>query len=79
MAKIDAINERSVSAFYSFFYEIEATEKQGGHDAKRWLEIFQQVKDEMPIALKELERDLRAMLGDRGEQSHSADAPRSRG
>lgn len=78
VAKIDSINERSVSAFYSFFYEIEATQKQGGHDVERWHEIFQQVKDEMPVTLKGLERDFRLLLGDKGEQCHSADDPTSR-
>ncbi len=75
VAKIDSINERSVSAFYSFFYEIDVIQEQGGHAAKRWLEIFNQVKDDIPVALKELERDFRALLGDKGEQGHSADAP----
>lgn len=67
---IDSINEESKSAFYSFFYEIEMTHAQGGHDARRWLEIFNKVKDEMPIALKELEHEFRALLGDKSEQGH---------
>jgi hypothetical protein len=78
VTKIDSINDRSVSAFYSFFYEIEMTQNQGGHDVHKWYEIFQHVKDEMPVALKELERDFRLLLGDRSEQCHSADAPTSR-
>jgi len=73
VSKIDSINERSVSAFYRFFYEVEITQKQGGHDTNLWLEIFKQVKDEMPMALKELERDFRALLGDKGEQVTEAD------
>lgn len=68
VTKIDSINERSRSAFYSFFYEIEMTQAQGGHDTNRWLQIFNEVKDEMPVALKELERDFRSLLGDKSEQ-----------
>ncbi len=78
VGKIDSINEQSVSAFYSFFYEIEVTQKQGEHDIRRWLKIFNQVKNEMPVALKELERDFRLLMGDKGEQCHSADASASR-
>jgi hypothetical protein len=70
VTKIDTINQESISAFYSFFYEIEMPLAQGGHDTKRWLEIFNKVKDEMPIALKELERDFRMLLGDKSEQGH---------
>ena len=68
--KIDSINQDSKSAFYSFLYEIEMTQAQGGHDARRRLEIFNKVKDEMPIALKELERDFRTLLGEKSEQGH---------
>jgi hypothetical protein len=46
------------------------TQAQGGHDARRWLEIFNKVKDEMPIAFKELERDFRSLLGEKSEQGH---------
>ena len=69
--KIDSINERSVSAFYSFFYEIEVTQQQGGQDATRWLEIFKQVREEIPVALKELEHEFRSLLGDKSEQQDS--------
>lgn len=70
VAKIDSINVESKSAFYSFFHEIEMSQAHGHYDARRWLEIFNQVKDEMPLALKELERDFRTLLGDNSEQEH---------
>lgn len=67
VTQIDSINQESISAFYSFLYEVEMVQAQGGHDAKRWLEILNKVKDEMPTALKELERDFRMLLGDKSE------------
>ena len=76
--KIDAINQESVAAFYSFFYEIEAYQDRGGHDTKRWLEIFKKVKEDMPVALDDLAREFRGLLGDNSEQSHAAD-PRTSG
>ena len=77
--KIDSINEQSVSAFYDFFYGVEMQHPHEGTSTEKWMEIFKKVRDEMPVALKELERDFRGLLGDKGEQGHSADASTSRG
>lgn len=76
--KIDDVNQESVSAFYDFFYQVEAYQEKGSHDTRAWLEIFKKVRDQMPKALGELERDFRALLGDHSEQSH-ADDPRISG
>lgn len=73
--KIDRINEQSVSAFYDFFYGVEMTQKTGTGDARKWLSIFEKVRDEMPVALKELACDFRTLLGDKSEQGHAADRP----
>lgn len=77
--KIDSINRESVSAFYEFFYQIEMHQPQGTHDARQWLDIFKKVKEEMPVALQDLEREFRSLLGDNSEQSHAADARTSCG
>jgi hypothetical protein len=62
--KLDDINQKSVSAFYDFFYSVEMVQAAKGDSVKKWMEIFEHVKDEMPVALSELEDEFRKLLGD---------------
>lgn len=62
--KLDAINQKSVKAFYGFFYSVEMVQATKGDGVTKWMEIFEHVKEEMPVALSELEDEFRKLLGD---------------
>lgn len=63
--KIEDINQKSLKAFYRFFYGVEMTQARGDGTDK-WMEIFTHVNEEMPIAISELEDEFRKLLGDEG-------------
>jgi hypothetical protein len=64
VTKIDDINQQSGKIIYDFFYGIEMKTADQGDSLKVWLEICNRVKDEMPVALGELEEEFRKLLGD---------------
>lgn len=62
--KIEDFNRKSIKAFYRFFYGVEMAKGAGGAGTDKWMEVFTQVNDEMPLALGELEDEFRRLLGD---------------
>jgi hypothetical protein len=58
------MNKQSIKVFYRFFYGVAMVEAVSGDGANTWLEIFNTVKDEMSVALDELEDEFRAPFGD---------------
>lgn len=64
--KIEDINQKSVGAFYEFFYGVEMTKGARGDGTDKWVETFNHVNEDMPVALSELEDEFRKLLGDEG-------------
>lgn len=64
--KIEDINQKSLKAFYQFFYGVEMTQAARGDGTEKWMEIFIHVNEEMPKAISELEDEFRKLLGDEG-------------
>ena len=61
--KIEKINQKSIQAFYGFFYGVEMVHVEG---IEKWMKICTEVTEEMPVALSELEDEFRRLLGDEG-------------
>lgn len=62
---IDKINDQSKGIFYNFLYGIEVA-PNNPDNSKIWLELFNGVKDEIPMVLGELEDEFRSILGNNG-------------
>jgi hypothetical protein len=62
--KIDNINRKSISTFYDFYYSVDMDDGRQPDSIIKWNKIFAEVRDQIPITLKELESDFRKLLGD---------------
>lgn len=66
-SKLEEINIQFVSNFNKFVLTVEGS--KGTDTTDKWIEIFNRVNDEIPVALKELESEFRKLLGDESEHS----------
>lgn len=61
---IEKINSQTKSAFYQFFYGVEAAHASN-QDTQKWLDIFNKVNEDIPQALEELDENFRKALGEK--------------
>ena len=66
-SKLEEINIQLVKIFNEFVFTVERS--KGTDTTSNWIEVFNRVNDEIPIALKELESEFRKLLGDESESS----------
>lgn len=66
-SKLEEINIQFVKNFNEFVFTVERS--KGIDTTRNWIEIFNRVNDEIPVALKELESEFRKLLGDESEHS----------
>ena len=62
--RVDAFNVELKQAFIQFAYGIDLMSAPDSERSKKWVEITQKVESLSKVAIGELERDFRAILGD---------------
>lgn len=62
--KLDEINQELKSAFLQFAYEVDVMPSRAMNHTRTWVEVSEKVAKLSKIALRELERDFRSLLGD---------------
>jgi hypothetical protein len=62
--KLDEINMELKQAFLQFAYGIDLMPEHGADRTQKWVEIGQNVEKLSNVAIRELERDFRVLLGD---------------
>lgn len=64
--KVDSIYTQINHTYHDFFYGVDMVEKARGDSTKKWMALFEKVRDEMTEALEEMENEFRKLLGDEG-------------